>query len=497
MNSAHEALESAVRSKGYLLEQGGVCSSASLTGLHAFLNKNLPNLNSLIKKNVEPDEDIDTDEDTDPAQEEDIVQDTKAINVNEETDPEENLLRVLSLAQIPHYYPQYFPPEVAQQASKQVVNVINHMNKEQGAPMTEITRWPGIFTESQLVGYLLTLKYYATKHKQNLGLYLGSSNHAMALGFDVKENQWEILNINNFPFPSRSAAPDVCNLLFKGFNYDFDDEAEPLAKRKYFPEEDETVAFETIFFSLEKDFALQTKMLNEVKNDPILNQYMILPGNTYPASLIIHQGMKTTPNNTTLAYIAARNNHADIIQILAANNINLTEAINDDGTNALYIAAQLGNLDAVKALIAAGVPINSTDQRECTPLYIAAQMGHVRVVEYLLKAGAKVAPPSDTAPSALFAAALENHTEVAKLLLEHGADPHQPITKALLQTLGDAYDISAKMTAFIKQKMEAGAKENQIPISAYEIAALTGHNEVLSLMDKKLDAYQYRNPKYI
>ena len=66
-------------------------------------------------------------------------------------------------------------------------------------------------------------------------------------------------------------------------------------------------------------------------------------------------------------------------------NIELTE---EAGATPLYVAAESGQLEAVRFLIQAGAYIDTEDESGATPIYTASQNGHADVVDCLVKAGA-------------------------------------------------------------------------------------------------------------
>mmetsp|Transcript_50394 Transcript_50394/g.156225 ORF Transcript_50394/g.156225 Transcript_50394/m.156225 type:complete len:193 (+) Transcript_50394:62-640(+) len=83
-----------------------------------------------------------------------------------------------------------------------------------------------------------------------------------------------------------------------------------------------------------------------------------------------------------------------------------------------------GQVDDVKAALAAGADVNMPDQFDRTALMFAAANGNVDIAEVLLEAGAKVnasqPPAGDTA---LMMAAVCGFKAVAEVLLEARADP--------------------------------------------------------------------------
>jgi len=94
----------------------------------------------------------------------------------------------------------------------------------------------------------------------------------------------------------------------------------------------------------------------------------------------------------------------------------------------LHFAAQDGNVDEVKRLLAAGYQPNVFDELGKTPLHYAAMRGHVNVLNVLLAAGADVnahdesvvgnTPLREVSDTCSF--------EVAKILVDAGADPTIP-----------------------------------------------------------------------
>ena len=64
-------------------------------------------------------------------------------------------------------------------------------------------------------------------------------------------------------------------------------------------------------------------------------------------------------------------------------------------TQSLLDAAEAGDLDSVKKLIDAGVPVNGIGDDQSTPLHFAAQEGHVDVAKLLIKKGADINAKDD------------------------------------------------------------------------------------------------------
>ena len=92
--------------------------------------------------------------------------------------------------------------------------------------------------------------------------------------------------------------------------------------------------------------------------------------------------------------------------------------------NDLQEAAGLGNIEAVKQHLAAGVDVNGWGDKgnEATPLYYAAQSGHKEIAELLIGKGADVDAKDDLGLTSLYHAVIEEQKEIAELLIAKGAD---------------------------------------------------------------------------
>jgi len=102
------------------------------------------------------------------------------------------------------------------------------------------------------------------------------------------------------------------------------------------------------------------------------------------------------------------------------------KAVNDGKLDkALIEQSEIGDADAVRALLFAGADVRAADDRA---LRWAAENGHADVVKILLNARADVRAINDYA---LRTASFEGRTDVVKILLKAGADVHAVNDQAL------------------------------------------------------------------
>lgn len=94
----------------------------------------------------------------------------------------------------------------------------------------------------------------------------------------------------------------------------------------------------------------------------------------------------------------------------------------ENGATALAFAAQYNDLEMVEILLKAGANPNSEIEGSWSPLIAAASGYCSKVTETLIKAGANVNAKTSNGDTPLFNAVEANNFEIAKILVENGAD---------------------------------------------------------------------------
>ncbi len=92
------------------------------------------------------------------------------------------------------------------------------------------------------------------------------------------------------------------------------------------------------------------------------------------------------PNGVTPLYIAALQGNYDVVKTLLAAKVNIVQTNHDP----VYIAAQNNHLNVLMALTTAGASVDEGGQTGYTPLYIAVLKGHHAIVRALLKMDARI-----------------------------------------------------------------------------------------------------------
>lgn len=117
----------------------------------------------------------------------------------------------------------------------------------------------------------------------------------------------------------------------------------------------------------------------------------------------------------------------DRITALLNEDPSRVSAYSQDGFYPLGLAAFFGQLDAVRALIAAGADVHAVARNafKVQPLHAAAASRNLDIVRAVLEAGADPNVPQQQGFVPLHEAGTNGNRELAELLIKHGADPRQ------------------------------------------------------------------------
>jgi ankyrin repeat protein len=140
-----------------------------------------------------------------------------------------------------------------------------------------------------------------------------------------------------------------------------------------------------------------------------------------PAVLLTLLAAGAAPPDAPIADAAMRGDVAAVRSLIKSGaEVNAAQG---DGMTALHWAADLGNEELARILVAAGANVNArTRIGHHAPLHVAAENGHGPIVRLLADAGADVRATSLGGVTPLHAAALSGDSTSVASLLSHGAD---------------------------------------------------------------------------
>ncbi len=170
------------------------------------------------------------------------------------------------------------------------------------------------------------------------------------------------------------------------------------------------------------------------------NRYGITPlhlactaGDTAMITLLLDAGAEAglaTMDGRTPLMLAARTGRAEAVRALLARGADVKTSEPTQLQTALMWAAEQGHLDTVKTLLAAGADLNARSKGGFSALLFAVRSGRAAVVDALLAAGADANEAlgadaeSASRASALALAVTNQHYALGARLLAAGADPN-------------------------------------------------------------------------
>ena len=147
----------------------------------------------------------------------------------------------------------------------------------------------------------------------------------------------------------------------------------------------------------------------------------------------LESSMKESPlgklTGTSFLHIAVIYDNAKAIEVLAAAGLDLevVQMSTGIGTSTsstftpLQLAAGLGCTEALRALIAAGAPLDTAGTDGSTAMHTAAYKGEEPSIAALIEAGASLSAQDEDGYSPLHVAAAEGHAKAIKALVHAGA----------------------------------------------------------------------------
>lgn len=186
------------------------------------------------------------------------------------------------------------------------------------------------------------------------------------------------------------------------------------------------------------------------------------------------------PDEHTALHLAAQHGHVEILKALLARGAEI-EAVDELQTSSLLLAARNGHNEIVSELLDAGADIKRLNYWNQSALHFAADRGHTAVVRKLLAAGAGIEAVDYFGLTALHRSAKHGHTGTVHELLSHGAD-----TEAVTDMEYTALHLAVvhSQTPTVKELLANGARLGALcdEGTALQLASKYGSKDTIELL---------------
>jgi len=205
-------------------------------------------------------------------------------------------------------------------------------------------------------------------------------------------------------------------------------------------------------------------------------QRAVISGHKQVAELLLAHGADINAGKTSSLHYAAKEGHKEIAGLLIANGADVNAKNNNGQTpldiavtnnrkdiidllvekgavpSSIHMAARVGVLARVKALLGQGADVNAQDDEGTTPLHYAVQEGHKELTEFLIAKGADINAKNNNGQTPLDIASSWNRRDVVELLLAKGA------TISSIHIAVQIGDL-AMVKAFLEEGTDVNAKD--------------------------------------
>ncbi len=183
--------------------------------------------------------------------------------------------------------------------------------------------------------------------------------------------------------------------------------------------------------------------------------------------------------------IADEENAVSKIRLMLAENPDLANAKDEDGTTPLHRAVSLGNRTIIQALLAAKTDVNASNSNGATPLFAALRHEDTALAQMLLEQKANPNSKNEKGVTPLCAAVAKGDAGLVKLLLEHQANVNGSgaAVEANLQLIGQSPPDHAGAPFKLTMPPGFGVEENAvIEMTPLHHAVLFKHKEIVELL---------------
>src|SRR3990167_6630379 len=221
----------------------------------------------------------------------------------------------------------------------------------------EVANFCGAYTIDEIRNNLLALQktIFASGVKFPIGMILSNHNHALTIAFDPKYKKWLLIEADSGPTEclTEPALAIKINQLFSHTS---------------------TTIFNTEVYVTGD---------NRCAADDIINQWKKTTPYTQSHTITKERASYQDSDRATLLYIAAQNDHLDVVKEVLSKGANMNNVTSSCPT-ALYTACYYGYADIVKELLRCGADVNADNQYGATSIMVAGMQRHIDIVKELL-----------------------------------------------------------------------------------------------------------------
>ncbi|WP_133137590.1 ankyrin repeat domain-containing protein [Legionella rowbothamii] len=522
----HKAIETLQQELGYKVSPIGSCQGFSLRWLEACFLKEENIFDARISKIV-------NELDTIAA----AINKAQVKPIKERTPKDMQLLEIpafyvsLGLYQMPEEYASLFGEVYHQPEVKRISALASSEKIFALGGLDEIVS--DIYYQDEFKKYLDSLEQLIKRcdlsSEDTIGLALSTANHTNALTYTPGYG-WKFMDINTYPsqiFPAGSTSE-----LIRRIHEDFAivSGSIPIAiSATVFTvglQEEKNQSLKTSLGLLKEEHS-KSRAIPEPEKAIYLAELAAIKGDAALITQLYTNSSLSTKNSDglTMHYLAAKNGHANVIDVLGSLGVDLKEA-NENGATAVFIAAVYNHDQVIKKLSSYEANLNAFYEQQ-TPLYVATYYGHFEAVKALVEGGADLdlAFSEDISPP-IFVAVEKKQIEVLAYLIHSGANVnlmHEDATPlflavildnieavqqlinagdinldiSCLDSIDDLYDfaqlVGNEATSRAVNFIQTQSDPNDIKVTAGDIAQIKGNDEIAKLIKHEQDKRANQN----
>ncbi len=343
-----------------------------------------------------------------------VKSDANEIVIVELTEEEELLTETeaffggIELYHDPEYHRDFFSKLVSQPEVQEILPFMESTTLVEQGGMRVIDSFPGIYSLVELQDYFNRLTQILLHYCPPCDLAMGLAcvNHRISILFDKTRGLWIMSDANNLPPKELLTGAELADAVL-----------EALAKNTGEGERATKVAFNTTVYATERNELQVKKRMDKVKQSVEFSRaHAVTLGKVKE---------RTEGLTVSLATIAAKCGHKDVLKLIAAAKPGALNEGSYLGYTPLHAAAELNLPKLVKILVDEKVPLETRNQLGQSPLELAISRKSMEAMILLLDEQKDLASAVVNASGwlPLHVAAQKNNVEAIKLLVQKGANP--------------------------------------------------------------------------